>query len=103
MPRDFDDRSAYDRARDAFDELSSEDQARFLMEKTTSAVSRGARTMSRALADELENLFNRAGPDRERSRASDRREPSEEKGGPGPAQPPTDAQRAPGGSGGPDV
>ena len=104
--RDPDDPRAYDRARAAFDELSSEDQARFLLEVTAAGVSRGATRISRTLADELENVFGGSGGSgggSSASRSSRRRpgaqhdsgEPHDEpRGGPGPAEPPTGAQRS---------
>jgi hypothetical protein len=110
MSRDPDDPRAYDRARDAFDELTPEDQARFLMEMAATGVSRGATSISRSLADELENVFGGGGgssrssrsgrrgaqSDRDESRTSAPDEPrSQSHGGPGPAEPPTDAQRSP--------
>lgn len=106
MPQDSDRRRAYERARDAFEDLKPEDQARFLFETTTSAVSRGVVNVSRALADELEDFLrrnprsnrkdtHRGGESKTSSEASSaadaRRDP------PGAAEPPTDAQRAPGG------
>jgi hypothetical protein len=116
MSRDPDDPRAYDRARDAFDELTPEDQARFLLEMAATGVSRGATSISRSLADELENVFGGGGgssrsshsgrrgarsdrdaqSDRDESRTSAADEPrSRSRGGPGPAEPPTDAQRSP--------
>lgn len=78
----------YDRARDAFDDLDTGDQARFLAETTVAAVSRSVKHVSRALADELDAFFeDPAGPARQH-------EPSTEASdGPGPAEPPTGAQR----------
>ena len=114
MPNDSGDQRDYDRARDAFDNLKPEDQARFLFETTASAVSRGATNVSRALADELENIFRkksrsgsgkRSGRDAHHARheasssetSASGNSASEQRDAPGPAEPPTDARQAPGG------
>ncbi|PSQ98638.1 MAG: hypothetical protein BRD48_06580 [Bacteroidetes bacterium QS_9_68_14] len=78
----------YDRARDAFDDLDADEQARFLAETTLSAVAQGVRGISHALADELDAFFESASGT---SRAPD--DPRPEGDGPGPAEPPTGAQR----------
>ena len=109
MPHDSDRRRAYDRARDSFNDLPPEDQARFLFETTVSALARGAKNASRVLATELEHLFGNASrADRTHAQSSsdpassegqagnDTQPPDRSQSSPGPAEPPTDAQRPPG-------
>lgn len=48
---------AYERARDAFDDMKIEDRAVFLIEATVSTIARGIDQAGRAVADELDRLF----------------------------------------------
>jgi hypothetical protein len=86
MPRDS--RRDYDRARDAFDDLDTDEQARFLAETTVSVVARGIQSVSRPLAGELGAFFTSPS-----ERSPQREPPTETRDGPGPAEPPTSAQR----------
>jgi len=74
--------SRYDETRRQFDEMGPEDQARFLVEATASALAHGIERAGRALADGLEDAVRRA-----RRRSAERSHD-----GPGAAEPET-AQR----------
>lgn len=94
MPHDPDARRRYDRTRDSFEELPLQEQALFLVEATASAVARGAARASRVLADELDDFFQ--GASRRQRRGKDPRRDDARPDRPGPAEPPTGEQRAPG-------
>jgi len=54
------DKTAYDRARNRFNELNPEEQARFLVEATASSLASGIKKASSMLADGIEDTVRRA-------------------------------------------
>lgn len=77
------DREAYERTRRDFDEMRLEDKAIFLVEATASTLARGIEEASRAVADELDDLFRRG-----------TRKKQKERSGPGAAEPETAQRKA---------
>jgi hypothetical protein len=76
----------YRRTRDTFNKMNVEQQATFLVEATASMVARGVEEAGRAVADGLSDIF---GAQKQTKRRS------EQKHGPGPAEPETAQQRRP--------
>jgi len=74
----------YDQAREHFDELDVEEQARFLVEATATTLAWGVRRAGAVLADGLEDVLRRT---RGEATSSDR--------GPGAAEPETSQRQSP--------
>ncbi len=73
----------YDDTRRAFEELSPEEQARFLLEATASSLMRGIEFVAGAVADEMESAVRKAREKSEEAASDAENEPKE---------PPADAE-----------
>jgi hypothetical protein len=80
-------RSRYERTKQDFSEMNTEEQASFLIEATASVLAQGLEEAGRRVAEELEALFRRSGRPSPRDRGEDAR--------PGAAEPETSQRTAP--------